>query len=480
MKTPNQQKLIDLEVSASDTATEVLIIDGQFRLVERGVGSVTTQLQPGIYKVQARIGEQVQEDHIILRKGSKPVKKQFDPVEFSSASLLDNTTKTHEFQTNAAEDESKQVHAKHGTGSYIFVFAREWTGRDQPSGIPRPQQHPAKGLVLCDAKGNELVDLEKESNSSLASSHDWEAWAACNIRVNPGIYRLRLRLPDGVLSVEEKESLNLEQTIVAASGWQTQVFLLQRDYGASSKARAADLTGASILLAHAEPDLTGFNKANQDMRLMETARIGLTNRRRILSQEITQLFDGKIENPMLGIYGAHLLLLDQEPDMQRFTRIVYKLRSLLREPHPDVEALALRTEGGSSYVFELPPMLRRSWSFILDATVAHPELVPSSSVSARIATSIWGEDPWLLWLYSPAKDGSLPLSQDPGGAYQAILQAQLPNYGTKSEDFARGLRGLPIFADGGPAIDDTMEMAVEPGEDNAWEAGQDSKDLSMS
>ena len=70
--------------------------------------------------------------------------------------------------------------------------------------------------------------------------------------------------------------------------------------------------------------------------------------------------------------------------------------------HPDVEALALRLEPSAvTHIFENPPMLRRSWTLALEASVTRPELVPASSAASTIADRIWGEEPWLIWQSPP-------------------------------------------------------------------------------
>ena len=102
---------------------------------------------------------------------------------------------------------------------------------------------------------------------------------------------------------------------------------------------------------------------------------------------------------MLGIFGGHLLLLDPEPDLDLLRLVVGNVRGMLDQaPHPDVEALALRLDPSAvTYIFENPPMLRRSWTLALEASVTRPDLVPANSAASTIADRIWGEEPWLIW-----------------------------------------------------------------------------------
>jgi hypothetical protein len=102
----------------------------------------------------------------------------------------------------------------------------------------------------------------------------------------------------------------------------------------------------------------------------------------------------KFENPMLGIYAAHLLLLEGSVDGELFQEVVRNLRALLGRQHPDVEALALRAPGEATPLpFENPPMLSRSWSLVVEATVTQPSLVTESLDQRRagkcLADGLW-------------------------------------------------------------------------------------------
>lgn len=388
MSTSDQDKL-RLNVYTEDAAAEIFVIDAHFHLADHGLGPRKTfLLDPGIYTVKVRTGSQTQEDYAVLRRGeAESVVKEFPALRFASPAPLYDTAKTHEYHMTAADAESRTTHVQAGQGSWIFVFARDWTPPNRPSISLAPDRHPARGLTLRDAQGNLVAEFATQSKSDLTG----DPWAACNVQVNPGIYHLRLEMASGA---------TLEQTIVASSHWQTQVFLLQRAYGADRSDRRADLPGASVLLSNGPY----FDSHNHDLRLVDLARLGLTNQRRVLSEDMRMMLRGKFDNPMLGIYAGHLLLLDEKLDLDLLHIVVGNLRGLLG-PHPDVEALALLLEpGGSPYVFEVPPMLRRSWSLVLNATVTKPWLVPLGSLAANVADRLWAEEPWLLWMNPPTAD----------------------------------------------------------------------------
>jgi hypothetical protein len=123
---------------------------------------------------------------------------------------------------------------------------------------------------------------------------------------------------------------------------------------------------------------------------------------------LDNILGGKFQNPMLGIFGAHLLMLRKPVNPKTLRAIVGILRSLLgKYTHPDVEALALRIDQRSTYEFRIPPMLRRSWKLVINATIRSPMLVPKDTLSASIAHRVYSGEPWLLWKSSTPSDEDL-------------------------------------------------------------------------
>jgi len=377
------QTLIPIDLRAGDPAAEIFLIDRKLQLVKQGVGVLQAEVPSGLYEVKLRTGTSTFEEVISVRA---PVRKTYPALEFSSPVPLDHTHKSHEFHVENAVKHSTHTHVALGAGSHIFLFARDWTSKKPPAGASAPGTYPnpAKGLSLRDASGGVLVDFEQTG----AVGTNWDPWAACNIGVAPGSYLLHLDAPDGTV---------WERTLVASPGWQTQCFLLQRMFGED---KAADIGGATILMRE---DGAGFKPDSHQARMSELARLGLVNQRPVLSREMQDLLGDKFENPMLGIFGAHLLLQSEEQargpyDRSLFSHVVKMLRSLLKAPHPDVEALAWKAgQGDRSFHYLLPPMLRRSWPIVTHASAEWPEVIPPNSVSAGICDSILAEQAWLVW-----------------------------------------------------------------------------------
>lgn len=392
---------LELTVTTQDETADVYVIDGNFRTIGKGRGLRSTFiLKPGIYTVKARVGFENREENVVLMGGPQTI--AFDTIEFRSAIPLLNTARTHEYHIEAAERESRKIHRKIGDGAFIFIFAREWTppnASPEESSTISSTDLPHQGIVLKGADDKPLVELE----TAAVTDSVMDAWAACNIEVDPGTYRI---------SVEVAPDKTVEQTIVACRGWQTQVFYLQRDYDCTTDAeRRADLSNTGILMTKASRVTarkidSGFTAADPKMRLLDLARLGLANNRVILTTDaMNKILYGKFQNPMLGILGGHLLLKQTKPNLSTLKIVVKNLRRILgKGTHPDVEALALRSDQkDAKYDFALPPMLRQSWLQVVHASKRDPGLVPTDSFAGKIASRIVNDEPWLLYFGNEEK-----------------------------------------------------------------------------
>jgi hypothetical protein len=374
--TPAREAAARLRVRAGDAATEILVVDDLHHIVAEGVGTLERELAPENYRVTVRAGEVTEEQPVLLRSGEE-VTQEFPRLPFASPAPLAETAFADERHVAAAIEQSQRVHVRAGQGSQIFLLARRVSAPGRDAG--GEESDPARGLVLTDAAGEPIADLAAESWRDPTG----DAVAACTIEVDPGVYRLSGDGPGGQ---------PLEQIVVASEGWQTQVCLLQRG-------DQVDLNGAAILMAELG-ERARFDPARTEARLTELARLGLENRRQVVSDELREMVGRSEVNPMLGILCAHLLLLEPEPNLALVETIVANLRRRIGSaPHPDVEALAVRLgQGAEQQVFWSPPMLRRSWELVVQATVDRPELVPAGSPAAAMADRIWGSGPWLAWL----------------------------------------------------------------------------------
>ena len=156
MSNSENSEPVRLDVTTGDAATEIFVIDGRSRLVEKGLGNLSAQLKPGIYKLRIRAGNAEQEDRVVLR--NEPVQKSYS-IRFSSPAPLRDTAEEDPRHVEAAVRESQDDHVTRGTGSCIFIFARQWAIRCRQPENPRGT-HPAQGLSLNDSSGVEIANLE--------------------------------------------------------------------------------------------------------------------------------------------------------------------------------------------------------------------------------------------------------------------------------------------------------------------------------
>jgi|GEM_PF-3433697 len=380
---------VKLTLEAEEAGTEIFLLDDQSRVIQREVGRLETSQPPGVYKIKLRAGYADREEIVLLEEA--PVIKTYPALPFYSPIPLDGTAARIESHAKAAERfTGEATPVVIGNGSGLFLFARDFPRGDEER--TPVVENPMHGLSLKNVSGETLIDLQERAEVH----HGEEPWAACLIELDPGSYVISLKAPDGAVT---------DQIVYAAKDWHTQVFVTQRSHLKRIETpsgeiqeetlRLPDISSAGVLVTRGKY----FSADDPNARLAELARLNLSSRRQVLAGKLREMLDKKFEQPMLGIYAAHLLLLEKELDAPLFAVVIKNLRILLGNSHPDVEALALVTsEDGSSHIFNTPPMLRASWSLVVRATAKRRDLVPLGSMSAQMADCVLGNEPWLMWV----------------------------------------------------------------------------------
>ena len=255
---------------------------------------------------------------------------------------------------------------------------------------------------MVDASGKLLEDIGHVAQIQKIP----DVLASCSIAVAPGEYRLRL---------DRADRPALERALIAVAGWQTQIFLLQRDDGT---VRRPDLEGGSVVMSNRGH----FAPEDELTRLSELARYALTQHHKILSEDLRQVLRGKFEDPMLGLFGAHLIIRDMPQDEEILENVFVNLEMLLGNNHPDVMALSLRRklpQAPTIREFHQPPMLRASWDLIVEASFASPSLISIGSPVERIGGQVLPTSSWLTWRTTTAAMG---VAEEPVGR-QPVLAA---------------------------------------------------------
>lgn len=363
---------VALEVHTADPTAEIVVLDGSFAVAARGAGELRVELPAGIYEVTARSASGLAEETVKLRSGAGPVIVRFEPGPIPSPAPLAEGAWTQPHQAAAATARSAAPAEVLGNGSEIFIHASELTRPgDREKGLDMAS------LSLVSAAGEVKARLSEVG----AGGHGSDAWHACRLEVDPGIYQLRMEVSGETLC----------RTIVASRGFQTRVFLLV----ASDLPAGAALGGASIFVAR--PGEV-FDPASPAPRRVELLRAALERGGPPLSVDaVSALVPEPLDDPMLGLLAAHLMLRAGPKSDPRLRAIVRALRDLAGD-HPDVEAVARAAgEPPAAASFESPTMLRASWSRAVEASHLDPAFIPAGTPASRAAARLWGGGPWLVW-----------------------------------------------------------------------------------
>ena len=391
---------------------DVTILDDRFQFVHRSVGGIDVELAPGNYLLQYRAGSTVTEEAVSLRPGEPTHVLQ--PPKLSTQSPVP-IAGSDAFQRygSFAQQASREIHERRGQGGQLLIMVRTST-KDLEKSV---RSDALFDVRLLDANREVVVDLREAGRTS-----DDGTAKACNLELTPGSYLLRYRVGDPD---------ELEQTIVVSPHWQTQIFSSSRPYGEAGH-YGPNLPEAGVLMV---PSGDGFDPDDRNVVIAESARLALAGSyalgpdRRLKEaraeaeairasappDQVGELLRAKFRNPMLGIYGAHLLLISGDTQWDLVRSVVMTLKSLLG-PHPDMLALTgvpqLRDLADET-PHNLPPMLRNSWTLLVGHSAERPATLPATAYAATIANRVWGSQAWLVWR-PPAKQAAAARSIAPG------------------------------------------------------------------
>lgn len=399
---PDDQR-IKLVADSGFPTVVVTIIDCAYKPIVQGVGRLEVELKPGLYKIRYATGNDIVEEVFELEAGEKERILDKPHLPLSSPAPLTSSKSGASEQGNLAVNLSIQPGIPHGNGSELFVFVREVPqAHEETTNASTPPPHPASGLKLFDFTGGLIEDF-----GTLAASR---GCAGVNIALDPGSYVLRLEWPGHDA---------LEQTIVTCAGWQTQVFLPLALLSTDETIQRPSLENAAIFMTHIGQ---GFRADAQEAAWVEMARAWLArgepvfplaelkkavaeaeeHRKHAVNEDmLREMLHFKFTNPMLGIYAAHLMMITPDPDEGLLREVFANLKILLAD-HPDVTTIGLWLDPNTAAPpFLSPPMLRSSWSILVNRSRTDEKIVPPGSYTLRITGRLWGTGVWLVWLAPP-------------------------------------------------------------------------------
>jgi hypothetical protein len=202
-----------------------------------------------------------------------------------TATPLANAPTSHEYYTEPSQKWSKETTSSSILGtadSSIFVFIRAVDQKRHD-----PKSNLAEGLVLLDDRGKIVGDFSPAETRG-DNKFGWLAFHAL--------------APHGTLYLRFKSDPVREMPLHLYRGWQTQLFLMFRE---------RPLPGSlKIFMARMGRGFEISGEEGEENEAIDLALTGLQNNQGFLSKkELDLLLYGKFRNPVLGLVGAHILLL---------------------------------------------------------------------------------------------------------------------------------------------------------------------------
>lgn len=381
--------LATLKVRSAHGAVEVSVLDGSFGIVAAGTGDFEEQLEPGIYELQLRVGPtlerrllklqpgQTREERPQLADPNMPRDPEAMRLAVPSAAPVDGTSTTREEHMHAAfqaSDVLRQSRRRAG----VVLMVRTLRG----------------GKVSFTSELVDLVSLVDADQRPLAV--EWRRgndWATAVFPLEPGGYALRVDSPS--VSTVGPTS----QSVWVADGWQTLVFVAITDDGLAADRAAVHMSRMS--------DEWQPQSDRRDIDLaVEAARWSLRQGRPGIAPPLLRLLlTTKFRNPMLGIIGAHALLLDAKPNLRQLDEVIGNLSNLVRG-HPDVRALTWMLEdvkggrrgtGPAGDAISWPPMLVASYAAAIRRDADQPGAIAPGSSAEDMAAHLVVTGIWTSW-----------------------------------------------------------------------------------
>lgn len=368
-----------VELHAGDGATEISVVDHAFNKLKSGFGSLEAKLFPGIYKIRWKTGS-AEDTQLIEVTGEEPEgvlrldgpeQKISSPVPLLKTRL--GAGSQAEFLRALSLGDSD---ASYGD-SQVLVFLQDSEADEDGFQVD--------SVTVREPDGTPLFSLME--NRAIKNTYQ-----AGNMQtVEPGV--CRIRVDTGPLG-------DYEMFVPAVPNWQTRVFLkCDKFYSGDWTGRRPSLRGASVLLAKLG---TPFDPESRDAHLAEIALNALARGHDISeSDDMRGLLAGKFDDPMLGLFAAHVLLQRRRYKKSLLETVCHNLVDLVGMI-PDVQALfayALETTPKHESLATFagyPPMLVRSWGLMVQRSKKQFGMIPAGSLADRIAASVAATHPWLL------------------------------------------------------------------------------------
>lgn len=398
-----------LSLSSPLHSVEIRVRDVNLEVVARGFGKMDEQLPPGIYQVEYRAGSNVRRELVALRANETFAKHDVELL-FASPVPLEGTSTSRETYQRAVERLSRKPTKTVRGDSGFLIFIRNL---DKNSGF-KMRRESVRNWQLLDSHLRPVLDLPKLFQTNVS-----EEWMGLSVLLPAGGYVLRVSR-----GIDDQRPF--DQALWLSRGWTTGLFIAQNETGPVPEAASVQMTKLKVGWE------AFMENSHQVVRIAELALTGLREgRQAVPAAQLSQLLHAKFENPMLGILGAHALLLQRNVNCDTLGEVIGNLDALL-PGHPDVMALrqmSAKLLGVSPPASgnTMPPMLLASYTGLLARDAQDEGVIPAASLAESIAPSLLRQGTWTSWR---------PLSTDQVARVSAVA-IRSPFRTTLSRGFAQ-------------------------------------------
>lgn len=377
-------------VVADDRLAELTIVDSHYHTRARGVGRIECNLPRGLYVARARSGESTLQKKV--RVTSENVFVEFSVVgNIHSSAPLDSDS----FEQARMHSIGVAPAVTQNASSWMLLALRHTVGSQSTSDF-QPVQN-AGGFELCSVNGNPIQTFGSLTLSPTPSGH----WVSA-LQLESGWY---------TLAIPGDSGSRILLPLYVGARFSPSVFVELREQQEGSPRPDLD----RLLVSYDDRE-SGIFRNTDRMRAIELARRSLVLGRNILTPALMEiLYHQKYQDPILGLFAAHLLLSDRTGDKgaTAFAEVVENTGKILGYPqHPDlVIARALGRQcgwwkapsmPGDAGPLVAPPLLRSSWDGMLQLKDRRQELVAMESPLRQIAGSLIRSNAWVLWRQTSA------------------------------------------------------------------------------
>ena len=327
-----------IELYSGVASLELSVVAADFTTVASGLGNLSTAVPPGIYQVVVRAGPVIDRTLITVGPGETYRANNLS-VRFPAPAPVSDTSTSHEYHQAAVEQASGKLGQMPGPPSGLVLVVRDVRGMEGPPLLPTD-------LACFSLLDEHLNPLPGFDQGWQLQSH--EAIATWSGRLAAGGYALRTdpRLLVGGERMPTTSQI-FDQSIWLSDNWQTIVFITTGQGGPQTSAASIHMGQLGI----------GWSPFDTQVGLaLELANWGLREGRSVVPNDLLNvLLNSKYVNPMLGIVGAHSLLLSSEVNWDVVETVIHNLE-LLVPGHPDVIALRwMAARGRAAAGMAAPP-----------------------------------------------------------------------------------------------------------------------------